>query len=1024
VVKFLINRPVAVIMSFIAIFILGIISIFIIPVSLLPDIDIPEISVQINRKNISARELENTVVRSIRQQLLQTPHLADINSDTRDGNAIIKLKFDYGTDINLAFIEVNEKIDAIINYLPRDLERPRIIKASASDIPVFYVNLTLRTDSLQTFNPQRFLELSDFAQSVIKKRIEQLDKVALVDVTGVLSPEILITPDESKMKSLNISISDIQQALARNNVNLGNLMVKDGKYQYNIRVSSSLKNIDDIGNVFLKTSQQIIQLKEIAKLTIQPSEPSGLYLSNGVQAINMAIIKQSDARMDELKIEIGQMLEQFSKDYPELAFEISQDQTVLLDVTIGNLIQDLYLGGSLAILLMFLFLRDLKSPLLIAFSVPSSLIISILLLYLFGISINIISLAGLILGVGMMIDNSIIVIDNISQTAERGASLAQACIKGTNEIISPLISSVLTNIAVFVPLIFTGGIAGALFKDQAISVTVGLFSSLLVSFTLIPVLYKLVYFSDKQSRFSSFIKNINFFDVEKHYSSSFDWVFYRRKFFLLCVLIFLLSGMAFYVLLPRQKMPDTREHETNLKIDWNENIHLDENRRRIEEIITLSKSNHNQSNAYIGIKQFLLFSGKESGSTESEIYFNSASAQEVSVLKTIISNYLIKTYPRANFSYEPPQNIFEKIFQSQENFLVARLNMVSRNDLPSTFAIHTMIQKIQKKYPDLQIQSVPVQETIEIVPIAENLLIYSVDQNVLYNQLLTAFSKFELVRINSGSLSLPVVFGYRSSTMETILNQLTIKNQQGVDVPVKELVRIQPSEYYKNIVSGKDGEAVHLKIDANEKNVKSIMYDFTQISKQFQDVECSFSGNYFANSSMVSNMSWIFFISIVLLFFILAAQFESMLQPFIVLIEIPVAVAGGFFMLYIFGNSINIMSLIGIVVMSGIVINDSILKIDTINRLRIEGYSIKDAIHIGGTRRLKPILMTNMTTVLALVPVLFFNDLGSILQKPLALTILGGMTIGTLVSIYFVPIAYYYFYKNRKIHSDKSKIDN
>ena len=497
-IKFLISRPIAVIMVFIAAVVLGIVAYRTLPVSLMPDIPIPVVTVNITYKNSSARELENTVVKPISVQLLQVAHLSDMKSETRDGQAVISLRFDYGTNIDYAFIEVNEKIDGAMNSLPRDMERPGVIKASATDIPVFYLNLSLKeSDSLRSGNTgeddNRFIELSEFAESVIRKRIEQLPEVALVDISGTVRPRLSIEPDIQKMQSLNFSIEDLENVLTQNNVNAGSILVRDGHYQYNVRFSSVLRNREDVEEIYINASGKVFQLKDIAKVSIEPQKRSGMFAANGKPAITMAVIKQADSRLADMKDKIGETVEQFENDYPGIHFEATQDQTQLLDYSISNLKENLLQGLLLVILVVFIFMKDLKLPLLIGLSLMVSVIISLLFFSLMHLSVNIISLAGLILAVGNMMDNSIVVTDNISQYRERNFTVDEACIKGTGEVIVPQLSSMLVNVAVFLPLIFLSGIAGALMYDEAISVSIGLSVSYIVGITFMPVVYRLAY---------------------------------------------------------------------------------------------------------------------------------------------------------------------------------------------------------------------------------------------------------------------------------------------------------------------------------------------------------------------------------------------------------------------------------------------------------------------------------------------------------------------------------------------------
>ena len=471
-VRFLLQRPIAVLMSFVACFLVGLTTYFTLPVSLLPDIAIPEITVQVSGENTSARELENTIVKPIRQQLMQVANLRDIHSETRDGAAVVRLSFDFGTNTDLAFIEVNEKIDAAMNYLPKEAERPRVVKASATDIPVFYLNLVLKDGEAASSTP-RFLELCEFAETVIKRRIEQLPEVAMVDVTGLVEQQVQIVPDVAKMELAGISLEDIEQALADNNVEAGSMMVRDGYYEYNIRISTVLRTVEDIQNIYIKEGERLLQLRDFATVSVVPAHESGLSLSQGKRAVTLAIIKQADENMEDMKEALAEVTDYFSERYPDIGFHITQNQTELLDYTISNLKQNLSLGLLFICIVALLFLGDVKSPLVIGLSMVASLVSSFLFFYLFNMSLNIISLSGLILALGMMIDSSIIVTENITQYRLRGESLERACDLGTTEVITPMLSSTLTTIAVFVPLVFMSGIAGAIFYDQAFAVTVG-----------------------------------------------------------------------------------------------------------------------------------------------------------------------------------------------------------------------------------------------------------------------------------------------------------------------------------------------------------------------------------------------------------------------------------------------------------------------------------------------------------------------------------------------------------------------
>ncbi|HRW61986.1 MAG TPA: efflux RND transporter permease subunit [Bacteroidales bacterium] len=1005
-VDFLVKRPVATIMSFIAFVVLGLISTQRIPVSLLPDINIPEITVYVSKENTSLHELETSVVTPFRKQLLQVPGVKDIKSETRNNQSFIRLIFEYGVDIDYAFIEVNDKIDAIMAYMPKEVSRPRIIKASATDIPVFYLNISYK---LKELSSESFLQLSDFVNNVIKKRIEQLPEVALADVTGTADPEIFIIPKQEKIRSLGITLEDIRQAFVANNLNPGSILVQDGHYQYNIMFNNQLKNMDDIRNIYINKNNRVFQLKDIANIGIRPKERTGMFLSNGNESVSLAIIKHSSAQMNSMKNEVNEVIRTFEKDFPELNFEISQDQTLLLNYSINNLKQSLILGCILAIVVMFLFIRNPRAPLLIAFSIPVSLIVSMFIFHMAGISINIISLSGLILGVGMMIDNSIIVIDNISQFMQRGDSLLKGIVQGVNEVIRPLISSVLTTCAVFIPLVFLSGISGALFYDQAMAVTIGLFVSLVVSITLLPVLYKLFNVNLEKKDGLHFV----LFDLEKHYNSWFDKTFRYRKIIFPMFFIFILMGVVVYGRLEKRQMPHIDQQEMFVKIDWNQNISITQSKERLSGILNVFGTIQ-QSDAYLGVQRFLLNKSMDLGLNESLVYIQAGNSNEIEHIKENIKEIIIEEYPAARVEFYPPKNVFQRIFSgSSDALLVAEISTSSGQLLPGLNQLDAFTRDIQHYTGVDEVPKVPLQEYLSITLDQQKMLLYQVDQQNILVQLKNAFSQNEIGRIVSQNSFIPVITTDKKESVNKLLGNTFVQNKSGAKIPILSLITTQKRQDYKTILSNEAGAYIPLVIDIESGDVNRNIQQINDIATQNPELQVSFSGAWFENKKLIKEMSIVLFISLLLLYFILAAQFESLIQPLIVLIEVPIDIAGAFLFLYLFGSSINLLSLIGIVVMTGIIINDSILKIDTINKLRQEGYGLLEAIHLGGTRRLKPIIMTSLTTILALVPFLFGHDMGSELQYPLAIAIMGGLFVGTIVSLFFIPLVYYFLYKNR-----------
>lgn len=1008
-VKFLINRPVAVIMTFLAVIMLGIVASGRLPVSLMPDIDIPEITVAISRPDVSSRELENSVVSVLRRNLLQVPGLDNIESESRNGSALIRLTFQFGNDINLAFMEVNEKIDGAMNSLPRDLERPRVIKASATDIPVFLLSITLADKQA---GDEKFAELSEFAETVIKKRIEQLPEVAMADITGQIKREIYILPDKKKMQSLGISENDITQAVSLNNINIGSILVKDGKYLYNLEFSSYLKETEDIRNIYIKSGDRILQLKDFAEIGIRQEQPRGLYYSNDKRAISLAIIKESTAKMSGLESNMTEMINVFRKDYPQMEFEISQDQTRLLDYSLSNLKQSLMAGGILAFFIMFFFLKDAKSPLIIGFSIPATLIISLLFFYLVGLSINIVSLAGLILGIGMMIDNSIVVIENITQWIDKGLSLPEACVKGTNEVITPLISSVLTTCAVFVPLIFLSGISGALFYDQAIAIVIGQGVSLLVGITLLPTVYYLFYKNNKEGKMTRFVKRISLKGIESRYEAGMDFFFKYRTSALITFMAIIVLMVWLFATMEKEKFPSIKQDEMVISVDWNENINAAENMKRVRELIGSSSDMVVQSNSFTGEQQFLFNRDYDQSYTQAKIYLK---ANDYNVTKSIEKNlhtFISSNYPGAVIIVSPQQNIFEKIFSATESPLVVEVSLMKEKEVPPVSQMISIIDRLKERWPDAGISPPPLEDKILLKIDPDKLLLYDVNPGTLYSTLKTSLNQNNIGELRASYEILPIVLSGKEKQISDIISSEFVPNKANLPIPVNEIVTVQRVHDYKTIKGGLHSEYVPVAMDVRTNKPEVLTAEIRTKLTSDRTIDVNFSGGLLTGQKLFRELAIVLIVALLLLYFILAAQFESLTQPIIVLLEIPIDIAGALLLIRLWGGTINLMAMIGLIVMSGVIINDSILKVDTINNLRKEGMKLKEAIYTAGTRRLKPIIMVAMASLVSTGPILFSSGIGAELQKPMALALIGGMSLGTVVSLFFIPLAYWFIYRN------------
>ena len=586
--------------------------------------------------------------------------------------------------------------------------------------------------------------------------------------------------------------------------------------------------------------------------------------------------------------------------------------------------------------------------------------------------------------------------ENIAQYRAKGDNLEEACIKGTTEVITPMLSSTFTTIAVFVPLVFMSGIAGAIFFDQAFAVTVGLMVSYFTGIMLLPVLYKLVYSIPeiKHSFFNLKINNlIKEHTLDRFYDGGVDFIFRHKTTSLLFVAVTIpLCAILFYMI-PKSRMPEIDQNELIAHVEWNENIHIDENRKRVTELFGEADRLGAQHTAYIGQQQFLLNRDRELSISEVELYFKTEETDAIAPLQQEISAWVKRNYPTAVLSFSPPETVFEKLFVTGEADIVAEFYARNKEQAPDAPTLQKLEKTLESK-TGLAPVGVAFENQLNISIDHQKLLLYNISYEEVYRVLKTAFKENEVATLRSYQQYLPITLAGNEQTVDHILHNTLIRtqpdeNQKTNHVPLSAVTKITPGEDLKILTAGKNGEY--------------IPFSFYQVENAEQLME------------NIRELVVILFISILLMYFILAAQFESFLQPLIVLLEIPIDVAASLLVLWICGHTLNLMSAIGIVVTCGIIINDSILKLDAINELRKEGVPLMEAIHEAGRRRLRPIIMTSLTTIFGMVPLLFTFDMGSELQKPLSIAMISAMLIGTVVSLFIIPLVYWFIYRRHAL---------
>lgn len=935
-----------------------------IPVNLLPDVDPPEILIEVRQSGISANLMDRTVLSPIRQSVIGSLGLEDIQSEATRGFGRVMLSYEFGTQMDLAVIEVNEKIDRVLSQLPPDIERPLVKKKKPTDIPFIRVHL-----SSEVFD---IAKLSESVKFEFTKRFEQLVGVTKIESNGTVQKSIRLIPKNEKIIAAGLDLNGISELVASSNFPIGQVLVRDGNYEYIIQIENLLKDVSYLKSlrIPIKSNEQQVLLSDLFSIEESYLNPQNKHLFNGTQGVVMAIYNQPNADLFKLESDVLQTIEQLKLDFPKIHFTTSQNQVNLLRDNINQLYLTAGLAAFFAFGVFFLSHKSKRLPLILGTVIPSAIFIAIGVLWMIGYTLNIITMSGFILGIGLLVDNVIILAEEINQNRTKGLSVKEACITSAKNIFPALLSSTLTTICVFIPLLALDGIASSLFKEQAIALIIILAVSLALTFILIPTYYNL--WIKKEVRDFNWISYIR----NKSHKS---WPRVR-----LGIIFFLLAiGLVSFMQLKITDLPAYSSNAYQIKILWNESISIEENERRIRNLIDFQEIPFSSTD--LGISN--ITQNELNFFDEANIYLKTISEDQAKKLVKSIVNRASTEYPTANASYSRATNIFEMIFIDDQPLAEARIR---KNDASSFSKLDLEALSHGNENGKL---TVDINETFQII--------------------------FQKDRVENSDIAYPVLVDHlKNLTDENIIT--TLKNiDQTIPITISNgdldyfinideeyfnlasFYEIKDTTEIRTITADLSGAYISFTSD-NVANAISFGEEMSQKKGWVYDIK----GSLLDSEKSIQNLILASVLSIMILYLVLVIQFESFRQPLIIFAMMPLAVMGSLIGLYCYGGTINIMSIIGIVVMLGIIVNDSILKIDAINRNIKSGLLKKESIRKAKDERFKPILMTSVSTIFAMIPVLFSSGISSDIQKPLAIVVICGLFVGTWSSIALLPRFY------------------
>ena len=1079
-----IDRPVTVYMFFLAVLLLGFVSLRELSVDLLPDISYPRLSVETDYTGVAPEEIEQLITKPLESAVSRIPGLRRVESVSKEGVSYMTLEFDWGTNMDFTMLHAREQLDNARDRIPEDAGNPTLIPLDPQSKPIMVLAVS---------GDQSLLELKELAEELVKPRLEQIEGIGSAEITGGVEREIQVEVDPERMALYGLTVSDVAGRISAFNQSLTGGTVRKGKFKYSIRIVGQYETVDEIGEISLKTTKErgVIRLKDVARIEDGIKERQGMTRLNTKESVGIQVRKESGTNTVKVSKLARDVIAQIREENPQIEVHVVSEQAKYIESAIGSVKDELIQGAILAFLCLLIFLQEWKTPLIIDTVIPISVIGTFSLLYFSNISLNIMSLGGLALGVGMLDDCAVVVSENIFRHRSLGKDAAVAAYDATSEIGGAVISTALTTIVVFLPIIYVHGVAGQLFKDTALTVTFALLSSLLVSLTLLPTLQarqfrpgelptgtgkrlrlprwgapkakvlaivlvpflavrwivstvltiliailsfvfsvvsqiiaqavRIVLWPFKpifKAIFRGFSKIYGRFS--NWYGRALEWSLNHKRTIFVWSMVFFGATFAAAGLIKRELLPKmkTTSFEVFLKMPVDYSLEQTADMAGMLERFLDEQKPVKTTLAQIGI-----VSGAEAGNPD--VALNTASlfvevekpSQVEPVLEAMRGR--LAGFPDIGYSISREQSTLSQILaftasdiglrvkgedltrlQEISNSLVAKLRTI-----PGVADVATNLGEGKPEFR-LKIRKDALAKYANVTPDGiGNFIVTAVRGRVA-----TQFNEFEkkydiLVRMEAAS----------RENIESLLDGMLPVG--GSLVPLRDLV-----DY--DIVRGpreirRENQQREILVTANLRGTK--ISDVTPaINTKIGELDLPvdykvvFGGEREEMTQSFNSLIIALAIAIILTYMVMAAQFESLLHPFLIMFTLPMGAAGTVFALLITGQTINVISIIGMVVLVGLVVDDATVEIDYTNQLRKRGKRLRDAVMEGSRTRLRPIMIASMTTVFGLFPMALGLQTGGELMRPLGIVVLSGLLFSTFLTLILIPVLYEWVEKRRE----------
>ena len=989
--EFSIRKPATTIMFIISMIFFGFLGLRKMPVEMLPNINKPTVRIRIKWDGATPDDIDKMITRKIEDVLPNVEGIVEYSSESSAETSLIFIKFKYGTDVETKITLIQNELNQIRNKFPDDMKEPSIRKSSSSDIPA--LTFTLYGGDM--------MEMRSYAENNLKPMLERLEGVSEIDVYGGQEQEVAIEIDPDKLENYNLSIVDVYNKMKSSSINIPGGILREGEKEYLIKIEAEIETADEIKEIILSNKDgHLLKLKDIANIKVAPKDVKSIYRKNGENSIVVIISKTDGGNAISIVNNSKKLLEKNRGSLPlntKLNYEF--DSSITINNSINNVKNSGIQGLVLASLILFVFLKSISATLIIAVAIPISIIFTFFLLNMQGISINLISLMGLSLGIGMLVDNSVVVVDNIFRhMTELGKSKIQAAKDGAEEMALPVLASTMTTVAAFLPLVFQEGLAKEQFNNLCYAISYSLLASLIISLTFVPMIASKI--MDQKKNLNAEGKIMTTF--RKIYVNSLKWSI-RRRGIVLLILFALFSGSLYVASkLGGRFTPtiDEGRYAVVAKLPSGSDVNkgdrigkiLEEKVKDLPFVVDYTVS-ANGTSSILNINAGLKTSREESMSD---------------ILKKLRQTFVeipdmeLTIAPGYRFGTRGLYDLEFELYSDNE----AQLQIISEQ-------LKEQIKKIDGIY-DVTSSFEGGKPEGKFYINREKAEYYGLDVKEIATMIQTQILGGTPIKINSDNSEIDVTLKlqkkYRESTGLILDSRITLKSGENIRISDVAEFRAEegPSKIEKKDKKKKIVLYANLKSELDLKTAQELVIETLEDMGYPEGITYGTGGKSADMAEMSEQLQYTFMIAVFLIYFILVWQFESFIMPFVIILSIPLSTTGAFYALYLAGLSIDAMVSVGFVMLAGIVVNNAIVLIDFINFRREVGDNMNKALITAGKTRLRPILMTTLTTVLGMLPLMFSNGEGSEIYKGMSFVVVFGLSAATLLTLIVIPVFYYF----------------